>query len=187
MDVDNSDERQMGCAQLAVALVLAADGELSREDRLLLETHLAGCPACRTQAALFDRADRELLVCGEALDGMGSAGPDARARLIHRLVPPKSGRLIPRLRRVSRWQWAAVAGVSLAAAVLWIMIAPRAADRQPFSSAELQGGNTEVIRVELPLSPVGDPFLDGSQSESVVLADVVFGSDGLPRTVRLAD
>ena len=78
-----------------------------------------------------------------------------------------------------------------------ILIAPWQAERghstsakprpQSFSNAELAAGRTEVIRVELPLSPVGNPFLDGSQSESVVLADVVVGVDGEPQAVRLAN
>jgi hypothetical protein len=53
---------------------------------------------------------------------------------------------------------------------------------RPFSIDE-----SEVVHVKLPLSPVGNPFLDGSQSESTVPADVVLGPDGIPQAVRLAN
>lgn len=185
MDINDRDERRMDCEQLAVALLLAADDELSPDDRLLMETHLAGCPACRTQSALFHRTDQQLLAGGEALEDTRSVLA-ARARLMDSLATPSQAGLVSWLHGTRTWPWAAIASLSLAAAMLCITMTPRPVDRESLSNA-LSAGSTEVVRVELPLSPVGDPFLDGSQSESVVLADVVFGPDGLPRTVRLAD
>jgi hypothetical protein len=65
MDIDNSDESRMDCQQLAVALVLSADDELGPDELMLMETHLAGCAACRVQRALFYQTDHCLLTCGE--------------------------------------------------------------------------------------------------------------------------
>jgi anti-sigma factor RsiW len=187
----------MNCAQLAVASVLAADGELSPEQMRLMEMHLATCPACRTQWAIFDRVERRLLECREVLDSLSPSG--ARPRVMGTITAPKQENRVPLPWHETGWQWAtaAMAGLSLAVVAVWLTMAPWPADpghsakadfhSRSFSSAELSAGNTQVIRVELPLAPVGDPFLDGSQSESAVLADVTIGSDGQPRAIRLAN
>jgi anti-sigma factor RsiW len=196
--MDKNDNR-MDCEQVAVALLLAADDDLGPDERVLLETHLMGCAACRAQQTLFRQTDSRLLACSQVLDRLSPAGPDARVRLVGKLAAPQHPSWIAWLQRARAWQWASVAlaGLSFVAVTVWIIVAPWSAERglstkaglrsRSFSSAELSAGGTEVIRVELPLSGAGDPFLDGSPSESVVLADVVVGSDGLPRAVRLAN
>jgi hypothetical protein len=59
-------------------------------------------------------------------------------------------------------------------------------DQDPPSVVSASGDRNAVsIRVELSLSPVGNPFLDSSPSESVIVADLVVGRDGLPQGIRL--
>jgi anti-sigma factor RsiW len=195
MDINNDGCSRMDCAQLAAALVLAADDELEQDALLLVEAHLTDCAACRAQSALFRQTDRYLLTCGQALDGPSLSGPAARARLAGRLAALQREEPARWLR--AGWPWAAVAPVfSIVAVAVWMVFAPWPRERESagkaafgplFSNAGLSAGSTELNRVELPLSPVGNPFLDGSPAESVVLADVVVGPDGLPQTVRLAN
>src|SRR5579885_2448863 len=111
-------------------------------------------------------------------------------------------RVISALRNRERRRWSgwfsrpvkwARAGVSLAtlsllAVAAWTLLTPLkmkhpksepSALRTPsFAAADTASGNAEVVRVQLSLVPVGDPFLDGSPSESLVFADVTVGSDG---------
>jgi anti-sigma factor RsiW len=196
MDIDKDGERKMDCTQVPVALVLAADDELSSGELMRVETHLAGCVACRDQGATFDQTDRRLLESGELLKVLSRSRPAARAQLMRALAAQKHGRTLSRLPHIRSWRWATVglAALGLAVAAVWITMEPKHRDSaeapfrsRPFSTAELSGGTTEVIRAELSLDPIGNPFLDGSESESGMLADVVVGPDGQPLSIRLAD
>jgi anti-sigma factor RsiW len=196
--MDKNDNR-MDCEQVAVALLLAADDDLGPDERGRMEGHLTGCAACRAQQTLFRQTDSRLLACSEVLDRLSPAGPDGRVRLVEKLAASQQQHWMAWLRPARAWQWASVAlaGLSFLAVTVSIVSMPWSADRgdsakaglrsRAFSSAELSAGSTEVIRIELPLSPAGNPFLDGSPSESVVLADVVVGADGLTRAIRLAN
>jgi anti-sigma factor RsiW len=188
------DKRPMDCTQVAVAMVLAADDELSSDELMYLETHLAGCAACRQQRATFDRTDRRLLESGELLNFLSRSRPAVRAQLMRTLAAPKHRRTLSWFPHRRGWRWATVGLAGLAVAAIWISMEPKRRDSaethfrsRPFSTAELSAGSTEVIRMELPLAPIGNPFLDGSEFESAVPADIVVGPDGQPLSIRLAD
>lgn len=193
------NRNRMDCSELPAALLLAADDELGPDELMLMEAHLAGCAGCRAQQALFHETDRRLVECGELLDALHSSGPTPRSQEPERLVALKHKNRVPWLGRVRGWQWAAVAlaGCVFAAVAVWTGNFQRPAERrapdqarftqQSFSNVELSDDTAEVVQVELPLSPLGNPFLDDSQAESVVLADVVVGSDGLAKDIRLAN
>jgi anti-sigma factor RsiW len=167
-----TDENRMDCGQAAVAWLLAADDELKPAERARMESHVTGCAACRAQRALFRQTDGRLLACGDLLDRQSPARSDARVPSPQRNWPA--------------WQWApvALAGIAFLAVVTWTSSRSRP---QPPATGQWAGGNAEWIRMELPLSPIGDPFLDGSQSEPPILADLVVDEDGLPRGIRLAN
>src|SRR5580693_7441494 len=115
MAIENQYSGRMDCSQLAAALLLAADGELKYDELLGMERHLAGCPACRTQRALFLETDRRLAMCGEVLDSMM-----ATTRRQNRLLW---------LRRLTRWQggrqWIPALSLLTLLVTASIMIVPR--------------------------------------------------------------
>lgn len=197
MSIEGSDG-PLTCANLTVALLLAADGELSNTEWLVVEQHLAVCTACRAQSVDFAQTDRRLLESAADLNAIGPADGDARIRLVSALSDRRGRKWVTWFQPSRKSGWAAVAfaGLSLLIAAstiiaTWNSERRRAAAAEyrsrSFPAADLTSGNAEVIRVHLPLAPVGDPFLDGSQSESLVLADVAVGSDGQPRSIRLAE
>ena len=75
----------------------------------------------------------------------------------------------------------------LAAMAAWIVVVPKNLGRRPGERPVIAPVSAEVIRVKVSLAPVGDPFLDSSLAESMVLADVAVGSDGQPRDIKLAE
>jgi hypothetical protein len=190
METDKHGNR-MDCAQFAVALLIAADEELARDELLRFEIHLADCAACRAKQGLFRLADGRLVECGELIDGLTAARSSKSTRPIR--LEPRSWSMSLR-----RWRWAAITsvGVGVLAMAVWTTQTPPPADAgrsvtvdspRPLGAGEPLDERADVIRVALPLSPIGNPFSDGSTSDLQILADVVIGSDGLPRTIRLAN
>src|SRR5579863_3677279 len=175
------NDGQPACASLAAYLVLAADDELSTDESRVVEQHLAVCPACRAQWTAFARTDRRLLECRAELNELTRPDPAVRARLVSELSKPEQNRWARWLPGQGRWRWAvaSLAGLSLAALVAWTILAPGNLERRNFKRPDVASltaatdtalDAAEVVRVNLSLAPVGDPFLDGSQAESLVLA-----------------
>jgi anti-sigma factor RsiW len=182
IDIDLDWNWDIGCQRFAVLMVLAADKELTPPQRQSMEAHAAFCAACRERLAAFQRVDAHLKATGELLDAANPARPATRIEMRRQLA------LVTRQRRRPPvWQWAAAAVVllALAAALVW----RPAAHQPPVAKFNLEwhADGMEVFRVELPLAPGCAPFLDDSQGETRVLADVVVGPDGAPRSVRLAN
>jgi predicted anti-sigma-YlaC factor YlaD len=191
-------ERPPDCSTVAAAMVLAADDELSKAEWLVVDQHLDHCATCRAQWARFAVTDRRLLECRAELDALSPADSTVRARLLSALGR-RERRWSGWVLRPGNWGWAAGLSttLSLAAMVAWTIISPFNMERHrlghsgvsstSLAPADTPSGSAEVVRLQLSLAPEGDPFLDGSQSESLVLADVAVGSDGQPTAVRLAE
>jgi predicted anti-sigma-YlaC factor YlaD len=198
MNTENSDAQRV-CASLAADLVLAADDELSTAEWRAVEQHLALCPACRAQWAAFPRTDRRLLECAAELNALRPSDSAMRARLVSALSRRERNRWARWLPGQGNrgWAVASLASLSLAALVAWTILTPGNLERRrterpdvgslEFAAADKALVSAEVVRVKLSLAAVGDPFLDGSQAESLVLADVAVGSDGQPTGIRLAE
>jgi hypothetical protein len=83
----------MKCSDVRGSLIDLLEGTLSADQRMGIEAHLAGCAACRTEAA----AHRALI--GQVRDGLNSSAaavnalPDAMIRLQTRLAHQQSGSL----------------------------------------------------------------------------------------------
>ena len=177
------------CRDLAAALVLAADDELSTAERRAVDHHLAQCADCRLQWAAAARMDARLRECGAEMNAQSPPDPAVRVRLVDAF---RSGE-----RR--RWQggwpgqgkrgWVVASAATLCVAALaaWIVTVPKNLGRRPGELPVIAPVSAEVIRIKVSLAPVGDPFLDGSLAESIVLADVAVGSDGQPRDIKLAE
>jgi predicted anti-sigma-YlaC factor YlaD len=192
-------ERPTECATVAAAMVLAADDELSKAEWLVVETHLDQCAVCRAQWANLAVTDRRLLECAAELNALSPSGSALRARLMTALCERERRRWPGWIPRPGKWGWAAVslATLSLAAVAAWTIITPLNIEHgrpgpsgfgaPSFAPADTPPGSAEVVRLQLSVAPVGDPFLDASQSESLVLADVAVGSDGQPTGMRLAE
>jgi anti-sigma factor RsiW len=187
------------CGDLAAALVLAADEELTTAEWQAVDQHLAQCAACRSQWAAVARMDTRLKECRAEVNAQSPPDPAVRVRLINALSSPKRSSWLGVSLGRGKWGWAAAsaAGLFLAVLAAWLVVVPenlghrdtRQPDSQPpgSASASMAPGSAEVIRVKVSLAPVGDPFLDGSLAESMVLTDVALGSDGQPRDIRLAE
>lgn len=162
------------CAGFAAALVLSADDEWTTIERRAAEHHLARCVACRAQWAAFTRLDQRLLETGAEI-----SAPDPALRI----------RIFTALRRRERNQWRlALAPLALAASAAWIvLVPPKNVERPPLQAPAVLAASGEVLRIQLTLAPVGDPFLDSSPAESLVVADVAVGSDGRPREIKLVE
>src|SRR5579872_5232479 len=197
----NTDNRygEAACGHLAAAMVLAADEELTTAGWRAVNQHLAQCAACRSQWAAVARVDTRLRECRAEINAQSPPDPAVRGRLINALSSPKGSSWLGVTLRQGKWGWAAAsaAGLFLAALATWLVVVPenlgRRYSRQPenqprgSTSAIMAPGSPEVIRVNVSLAPVGDPFLDGSLAESIVLTDVAVGPDGQPRDIRLAE
>jgi anti-sigma factor RsiW len=198
MNTDNS-YGEAACGDLAAALVLAADGELTTAEWRAVDQHLEQCAACRSQWAAIARMDTRLSECRAEIHAQSPPDPAVRVRLISALSSPKRSSWLGGRLRHGKWGWAtaSAAGLFLAALAAWLVVGPenlgRRNTRQPnnqprgSASAVMAPGSPEVIRVKVSLAPVGDPFLDGSLAESMVLTDVAVGPDGQPRDIRLAE
>jgi hypothetical protein len=143
--------------------------------------------------------DTRLRECRAEINAQNPPDPAVRVWLINALSSPKRSSWLGGTLRQGKWGWAAAsaAGLFLAALATWFVVVTedlgRRYSRQPenqppgSTSAIMAPGSPEVIRVKVSLAPVGDPFLDGPLAESMVLTDVVVGTDGQPRDIKLAE
>ena len=181
-------EGPMACDAVAGALLPAADGELSEAEWLEMKRHLDQCAACRTKWESFALTDGRLLECAAELDALCPSDSALRVRLVNAL----HGRTTRRwswMPGPANWKWASVflAALGLAAAAIWtVTVTPLHVEHRR-AAADAPPASGEVVRMQLSLAPAGDPFLDGSPSESLVLADVAVGPDGEPTGMRLAE
>ncbi|GEM_PF-5597607 len=175
MDTENQVRGSMNCAELAGALLLASDGELDRQAVAALDAHLSQCQTCRARQSRFRQMDDSLLECREILESISPSRRDARARRSawRAWLPPDT---------LGRWAALSLAGLIV---VAMLIVAPRDAERRDVAKSSRD--HIAVIQVELPLAPVGNPFLDASQSESSVAVDVSLDLNGRPQSWRLAD
>lgn len=198
MSTDNG-YREAACGHLAAAMVLAADQELTTAEWRAVNQHLEQCAACRSKWAAVARMDTCLRECREEINSQSPPDPAVRVRLINALNSPKRGSWLGGMVRQGKWGWtaASAAGLLLAALATWLVVVPenlgrrysRQPENQPLGSisAVIAPSSPEVIRVKVSLAPIGDPFLDGSSAESIVLTDIAVGADGQPRDIRLAE
>jgi uncharacterized protein (TIGR03435 family) len=75
-------EGPRACATLAAALVLAADDELSKTERLVVVQHAGRCAECPAQKETFALTDRRLPECRTELDVLRPSDSAVRARLM---------------------------------------------------------------------------------------------------------
>ena len=175
------------CANLAAALVLAADDELTTAEWRAVERHLSQCEACRLEWSAAARMDARLRECGAEINAQSPPDPAVRVRLVDALHSRERNRWRSTWPG-GKWRWirACAASLCVAAIAAWIVLLPENVGRRPERPVGTPGKG-EVIRVKVPLAPVGDPFLDGSLAESMVLTDVSVGSEGQPRDIKLAE
>jgi anti-sigma factor RsiW len=180
---------EAACGHLAAALVLAADDELTTAEWRAVNHHLARCAACRSQWAAAARLDMRLRECGVEVKSQNPPDPAVRVRLVDALRAHDRRRWKGGWPRKGRWGSAVAYAATLCVAAMaaWIVLVPENLGRRRVERPVIVQGNAELIRVKVSLAPVGDPFLDGSLAESMVLTDVAVGSDGQPRDIRLAE
>ena len=188
MNIENG-HGDSACADFAAALVLAADDELTTAEWRAVERHLAQCAACRLQWSAVARMDARLRECGAELNAQSPPDPAVRVRLVDAVRSRERGRWQCGWPGQGKWGWvvASAASLCVAAVAAWIVLVPENLGRLRTERPVMAPDSAEVIRVEVSLAPVGDPFLDGSLAESMVLTDVAVGPDGQPRDIRLAE
>ena len=190
MNIENG-HRDMACADFAAALVLAADDELTEAELGVVERHLAKCAACRVQWSAAARMDARLRECRAEISAQSPPDPAVRVRLVDALRgrEREPGRWQFRWPEQGKWRWvwASAASLCVAAVAAWIVLAPENLGHRRLERPEVAPASAEVIRVKVSLAPVGDPFLDGSPTESMVLTDIAVGADGQPRDIRLVE
>lgn len=111
------------------ALQLLLDGRLPPEQRAAVEAHVLGCGRCRRE---LDALRRVKTVVREALPEH-RVPPELATRVSTALATEAVGGG-PRSRRVARLRWAATAGLSLAAAAVFVIVLARP-DRPDFVTA----------------------------------------------------
>ncbi len=114
--------------QFSESLTAYLDGELPAEARATLDTHLAGCDACRGELALL-RGTLGHIAAAERIE----PSADLRRRVLTRLDSPRG--LLPRLQRVFRTRFlvpvGAFATVAAMAAVVVAVQRTHATRRTP--------------------------------------------------------
>jgi anti-sigma factor RsiW len=179
----------LACADLAAALVPAADNELTKAELGAVERHLAQCAACRLQWSAVARMDADLRECGAEINAQSPPDPAVRVRLVDAVRSRERGRWQIRWPGQGKWGWvgASAASLCVAAVAAWIVLVPENLGRRRTERPIVAPGSAEVIRIKVSLAPVGDPFLDGSLAEPMVLTDISVGPDGQPQDIRLAE
>ena len=188
MNIENG-HGDMACADFAAALLLAADDELTEAELGVVERHLAKCAACRLQWSAVARMDAGLRECRAEINAQTPPDPAVRVRLVDAVRSRERGLWRFRWPGQGKWGWvgASAASLCVAAVAAWIVLVPENLGHRPSGRPEVAPVSAEVIRVKVSLAPVGDPFLDASPTESIVLTDVAVGADGQPRDLRLAE
>jgi hypothetical protein len=103
----------MTCEQACEQLPLHVYGELAADETQPLETHLAGCPACRAAHAEIERI-RQLLCAAPA-----PTAPVIETAAVYRRLADAAGR------RVRRWKWAASFALASAAGLVALLLLGR--------------------------------------------------------------
>ncbi|HEX7597590.1 MAG TPA: zf-HC2 domain-containing protein, partial [Polyangia bacterium] len=105
----------ISCGQARASILATVRRQASEADRLWLEEHLHGCPACRTEKA------RWLLMERLREEPAPHLGTDARSRVLRHLtdLPPSEPSLEPRQFRLGR-PLLAFAACLLVASSLWV-------------------------------------------------------------------
>jgi hypothetical protein len=196
---DNVEKSGTDCSSVAGLIALAADSEIDPNQQQLLAVHLRECASCRARAAHFDQTDLRLLECRTILDNLSPPPEIAGRQRIAAMLAAKERNPVARSWRTPGWRWATATVATFCFALLvarTIMLPrstespralhPSAGGRLPLT-ADLFDGTDNVVSVDVPLSPIGDPFLDGSSVESAVHVYMAFGPDGQPRGIRLAN
>jgi len=96
----------MKCREARELLVALSNDEVTRSERLLIQAHLAACPACRDEFEALAEIRRRLTVGLKVRAGAAVPSPQAWAGIQGRLPPrtriaPARRRLIPALRLAS--------------------------------------------------------------------------------------
>jgi anti-sigma factor RsiW len=133
----------MNCQEIEFALLGSLDGRLSGDERKALESHLAGCGACRARA-------EELRRLWGALDRLPAIEPsivfDTRLRARLAAEPRPSGwvrGILAGLGTAARWPRLAVtAGVALAVLAVWLVVRP------PWPQKQTAGNQTPVTQTQ---------------------------------------
>ncbi|CAN5565315.1 zf-HC2 domain-containing protein [soil metagenome] len=111
------------CAHVRELVSAAADDEITRHERVVVDSHLERCPACRTHAERVAALTRQVRL------RPAPAVPDLTARVIDRARPPRLGR-----------------GGWLRPALAWVAVVLAAQSIGPFLLGEADGANTHVAR-----------------------------------------
>jgi anti-sigma factor RsiW len=161
------------CKDFDLLLTLHATGALAPPEASRLEAHLAGCAACRAEAA----RDAEVL----ALAKLPPPSEAERRAVADRDLPRRAASALHRAdRRRTGWKRAA-AGIAIAAAVLFAVLSPGML-RRP-SPSQLQP-------VQLPATALAwqEPDLDTLWDDSAVLdvGAAASASDGDATDLTLA-
>ena len=195
-------------------LIRSLDDELVGSELVAVETHVAGCEACRTRQA-------ELRRVSDGWDNFvqSAAAPvapaEARLRLLARLQPANARSVPSRpILTLSRFGWVLAAAATLAIGVTYMPLLPQsqpavvsAAQSQPgeafdvdgetflylpYSNPDLPVGGSHVVQMQVPISSLADAgvFVEPlanrvSSPDRAVLADVLLGLDGQPLGVHV--
>jgi len=181
------------CSQTKTLLMLAADGELGREESASLEQHVQSCPGCQAEQTRFQELDWDLAAYGELLSRHISPGTD---RIVG--LPPNVAAAKGRVPAAATWipQLAtALAAVLFLGVILVHRISPVSPDEVagesfvpiPYVQPLDQYEAATVMRMEVPVAAliaIGYK-VDASDPAAVVKADVLVGEDGRAHAVRV--
>jgi hypothetical protein len=181
------------CSQTKTLLMLAADGELGREESARLEQHVQSCPACHAERTRFQELDRDLGAYGELLSRQSPPRTDRLASLQPRVAAPKGG-----VRAAILWipqLAAALAAVLFLGVILVHRISPGSSDEVasesfvpiPYVQPLDQYETATVMRMEVPVAALiaFGYKVDAGDPTAVVKADVLVGEDGRAHAVRV--
>jgi len=130
----------MICRHARAAILATVRQQASEAERLCLEEHLQGCPACRAERAQWLLLER---LRDEPAPHLGT---EARARVLRHLtsLPRTEPAREPRRFRLGRPAWA-LAAAALLVTSLWVWRGSKLTLR---SSAGLNQGSTRVVRAQ---------------------------------------
>jgi len=187
---DRGIANDLQCSLIPGLILLRADGELDPHQVLQVEAHLEHCSSCRARAESLGLADRRLLESRTALQELIPPLDGAEAEVtLDKILPNDDSRLV----RILLWfrpTWAIQAVVlGLAAFAVLTVVTREPASRHNGSDVQPVEERTDraagPMQLDVPLTPVGDPFFDGSQEETSVRMQLAVATDGQPRELVL--